>query len=48
MGAVQAPAQADPMEDNVFDWAAAAKSSDTDDGDGGAGEIVDLVASDHE
>ncbi|KAF7039978.1 hypothetical protein CFC21_049915 [Triticum aestivum] len=45
-GAVQAPAQAAPVEDDAVDWDDAGKSSNDDDGDGGAGEIVDLAASD--
>ncbi|XBJ12040.1 hypothetical protein VPH35_016639 [Triticum aestivum] len=45
-GTVQAPAQAAPVEDDAVDWGDAGKSSNNDDGDGGAGEIVDLAASD--
>ncbi|XBH74469.1 hypothetical protein VPH35_101413 [Triticum aestivum] len=48
MGTVQAPPQTDPVEDDAVDWDAGGKSSDDDDGDGGAGEIVDLAASDDE
>ncbi|XBJ06354.1 hypothetical protein VPH35_024990 [Triticum aestivum] len=47
MGAVQAPAQATPVEDDTVDWDDV-KGSDDDDGAGGAGEIVDLAASDNE
>ncbi|XBJ10936.1 hypothetical protein VPH35_015704 [Triticum aestivum] len=45
-GVVQAPAQAAPVEDDAVDWDDAGKSSNDDDGDGSAGEIVDLAASD--